>query len=114
MCNPFQKVSGIISECDREAAQEQQRGLDLRHPSVHGRMWNNLAVNLTVASPHGSWFLVACASATVLVRLILIWRNIFDSRSVRGLDGQNEDDHRNLILPAISLVDFRDTPACSA
>jgi hypothetical protein len=35
-------------------------------------MWNNLAVNLTTASPHGSWFLVACAIGTVLLLLILI------------------------------------------
>jgi len=26
-------------------------------------------VNLTVASPHGSWFLVACAAGTVLLLL---------------------------------------------
>jgi len=37
-------------------------------------MWNNLAVNLTVASPHGSWFLVACAAGTVLLLLLLIAR----------------------------------------
>jgi len=32
-----------------------------------GPVWNNLAANLTVASPHGSWFLVACAIGTVLL-----------------------------------------------
>ena len=36
------------------------------------------------------------------------------SRSGRSLDRKNVDDHCNLILPTISLVDFRDTPASSA
>ena len=36
-------------------------------------MWNNLRVNtLASATPHGSWFLVACAAGTVLLLLVLI------------------------------------------
>ena len=34
-------------------------------------MWNNLAVNLTVAANH-DWFLMACAAGTVLLLLVLI------------------------------------------
>lgn len=42
--------------------------------SRFGLVWNNLAVNLAAATPHYSWFLVACAAGTVLVLLILITR----------------------------------------
>ena len=35
-------------------------------------MWNNLRVSLADATPHGSWFLVACAAGTVLLLLVLI------------------------------------------
>jgi len=37
-------------------------------------VWNNLRVSLANATPHDSWFLVACAAGTVLVLLILITR----------------------------------------
>ena len=35
-------------------------------------MWNNLRVSFGAATPHGSWFLVACAAGTVLLLLVLI------------------------------------------
>jgi len=37
-------------------------------------VWNNLRVSFDAATPHGSWFLVACAAGTVLLLLILITR----------------------------------------
>jgi GntP family gluconate:H+ symporter len=42
-----------------------------REPSS---VWNNLRVSFATITPHGSWFLVACAAATVLLLLILITR----------------------------------------
>jgi gluconate:H+ symporter, GntP family len=35
-------------------------------------VWNNLRVSFLNTTPHGSWFLVACAAGTVLVLLVLI------------------------------------------
>jgi GntP family gluconate:H+ symporter len=37
-----------------------------------GPVWNNLRVSFATATPHGSWFLVACAAGTVVVLLVLI------------------------------------------
>jgi len=37
-------------------------------------VWNNLRMTFVAATPHGSWFLVACAAGTVLLLLILIAR----------------------------------------
>jgi GntP family gluconate:H+ symporter len=56
----------VLPDTDYSGTKSDCRGHGFR------AVWNNLRVSFANATPHDSWFLVACAAGTVLVLLVLI------------------------------------------